>query len=462
MTIDFFEQACSVVDRPQANTVPNVTRPFWLTSPPLFDDARRIVRGGMFEHQAAFWNLPTFIKTLVGGYGSGKTNIGCKRIISLALENAPCPVATVSPTFPIARQTVIVTLQELLNGKQSIYGPRTFWWKYHPTFHEFTIQFHGRVAKIIVYSGDNPLSLRGPNLAAFWIDEPFIQEYAVFEQMQARVRHPDASVLEILMTGTPEQLNWGYDLCEGDLRKRLDVGWVQASTRKNLALDPGYVSRLENALPQKAALAYIEGAFVNLSQGCVYYAFDPQENVVDLSRPPGAELGVGMDFNVNPMAAAVFWRQGQHIHYFEEIELPNSDTQYMCQHLRERFGSSLQEVYPDASGKQRHTNAPGGKSDYTFIRQAGFTVNAREENPPRKDRYNAVNGKLRPKSGGITLTIAPNCRKLTKYLMAYSHELMNRPNQAAMSHLLDAFSYPVAYLFPIDKEALAVFKLKGV
>ena len=35
----------------------------------------------MLPHQRAFWQLPNFIKLLVGGYGCGKTRIGALRSI---------------------------------------------------------------------------------------------------------------------------------------------------------------------------------------------------------------------------------------------------------------------------------------------------------------------------------------------------------------------------------------------
>jgi hypothetical protein len=414
----------------------------------------------MFSHQSKFWEIPNFCKVLVGGYGSGKTLIGAKWIVSMALENAPCLVAAVSPTYKVARKTTIQSIRELLEGKQRIYGRRKFWWSFNKNEHEFTIRFHGRVASITVYSGENPLSLRGPNLAAAWIDEPFIQDEEVFYQMLARIRHPQAKELALALTGTPEQLNWGYDLCVGELEEEIDVGFVRASTRENIALSPDYVARLEGAYSEKMARAFIEGHFVNLSEGQVFYSFDPLENVARIRRPEGAKLGAGMDFNVNPMASTVYWQNGNHIHFFYEKEMPNADTELMCQHLRAKFWKQgLRDIIPDASGNRRQTNAPGGKSDFHYIRQAGFKVNAPSKNPLIRDRYNAVNGKLKPRRGRITLTIDPSCKKLIKYLSIYSHELKHK--QEAQSHLIDSFSYPIARLFPVDKEVFGIYRFRG-
>lgn len=464
---DFFTASLASVDPPERDIAE--AGEFWRKAIPTSDPKGRIVRGGMWPHQQEWWDLKNFVKAFVGGYGAGKTLAISKRMMALCLQNAPCPVALVSPTFSIARRTTISTLAELCEGKRSLFG-RRFWWRWNPSINEFKIRYRGRTGTIIIYSGDNPNSLRGPNLAAAGIDEPFIQDEEVFQQMVARVRHPDATHLEISITGTPEQLNWGYRLCVGhEDYEDMDVGVVHASTRANLALRGSYVERLEGTLSKKAADAYVGGRFVNLAEGMVYYSFDPRENVVDLPRPSGAELGAGMDFNVNPMAATVFWTQGQgderHIHFTDEILFPNSDTEYMSGHLREKYwDEGLREIYPDATGTRRQSSSKG-RSDFHYIRRRGFHINTdftekgHPRNPERRDRYNSVNGQLRATHGRVRLTISPRCKRLIEYLSVYSHELLNK--QEDLSHLLDAFSYPVAYLCPVDKPFIGTAKVTG-
>jgi len=347
----------------------------------------------------------------------------------------------------------------MLSGKQTLYGGNQLWWRFNKNEHAFTIRFRGREARILIYSGDNPLTLRGPNLAAAWIDEPFIQDKEVFMQMLARVRHPQAVLSEIFLSGTPESLNFGYEICEGDERENYDIDYITASTRANKVLLPGYVERLEEAYTEKAAEAYIDGGFVNMSEGMVFYAFDRFQHVRDLPLPEGIELGAGMDFNVNPMAMTVFWRSGNHMHAVKEYQLPNADTEFACQILREDWGDQITTIYPDATGNARKTAAPGGKTDFYYIRKAGFDIAAKSTNPKRRDSFNAVNGKFKPKNGEMTLTISPQCKKLKGFLLHYSYELINK--QEKMSHLLDSFRYPVTYLFPVDADMARVIRVTG-
>jgi len=436
---------------------------FWRKEPPVLDNGI-VVQGGMLPSQRLWWDSQAFIKAFIGGYGSGKTFIAAKRAIALALHNAPSPHLMISPSYKIAKKTTIQALRQLLSGKQSLQN--TLRWKHNKTSHEFKIWFRGREATIWVASGDDPDSLKGPNVGSGHIDEPFIQDKEVLDQSIARIRDPLARVKELGLSGTPEQLNWGYDICEGEEAANYNVDIVRVATMENITLGDAYHKRLLAALTPEAARAYIYGEFVNLTTGRVYYGVtgDNFKHIDD----PGGDLCVGMDFNVNPMAAVVFWTHGNHIHFIEEIELPNADTEYMCNYLQTQpqFQNAdgtcrIKTVYPDASGANRSTKSPGGKSDFYYLKRAGFTVDAPPANPSVRDRENAVNGKANPSTGEPTLTFEPSMRKARGYLHKYTHTEKHKPAHRAMSHLLDAMSYPVHRLFPVVFDRVQLRKVIG-
>lgn len=443
----------------------------WREETPVLNNKNIITMGGMWEHQRAWWDSPCFMKALVTGYGGGKTFIAGKRGISLALHNAPkynsgmqCPHIMVSPSYKIARRTVIPTIKALLQGKAALLPG--FQWKFNKTDHEFLISYKGRLGVLWIASGDDPESLKGPNVGSATIDEPFIQSEEVLEQIVARVREPSAKIHEIGLTGTPESLNWGYDICEGDRAEDFDISVIHANTRANLALSGAYADRMEKAYTELAATAYVDGQFVNLQSGRVYYAFNRDNNVKALPDP-GGELKVGMDFNVNPMSCIIFWEHANHMHIMAEIELPNSDTEYMCHHLRNTYTYNnglcrIKTVYPDASGNNRSTKAPGGKTDFYYITNkahGNFEVDAPHANPGIFERENAVNGKLKARDGKVTLTIDPKCKKLIGYFQKYSHEEKNKQKQ--MSHLLDATGYPIHRLYSIARLSTPLVKIQG-
>jgi hypothetical protein len=437
----------------------------WREEEPVVNAKGQISTGGMFDHQRLWWNSPHFIKALVTGFGGGKTFIAAKRAIACAMHNAPVPHLWVSPTYKIARRTAIPTIQGLLAGKKSLQPGIEY--RYHKTNFEFSITWGGRTGYIWLASGEDPESLRGPNIGSSTVDEPFIQDEAVLDNVLARVRHPDARQMEIGLTGTPEELNWGYDICEGDRVGDFDIGVYHANTRANTALGGEYADRLERAYTSEAVEAYVDGQFVNLQSGRVYYGFTRDRNVVALDDP-GGELGLGLDFNVNPMAAIVFWTSGSHMHIFDEIELANSDTPYLMRYVKDNYCYTdgdekgqcrIQTVYPDASGIARHTSSPAGKSDFKWIKEFGFAIDAPRANPLVRDRENSVNGKFNPDTGAPTLTIEPRCKKLISYLTKYSHA--NKNKQKEMSHLLDAMGYPIHRLFPVTRSTVQLARVIG-
>ena len=432
---------------------------FWRKADPVMDpETGKILMGGMFPHQREFWESKAFIKTLVTGYGGGKTMTGGKWSIAMALENPGIPFMTVSPSYKVAKKTIIITLKELLDGKRTLLDG--FSYKFNKSDHEFLIRYRGREGIIWCASGDDPDALKGPNLCGALIDEPFIQDRAVFEQMLARVRHPLAEVKQIGMTGTPEDLNWGYDICLGDEKDNFDLHLVQASSKENKALGKEFTERLERGLSEKAAQSYVDGKFVALAEGLVYYGFARERNVIEFPEiPKGAKIGFGLDFNVNPMSAAMFWTINGHIHFFDEILLPNSDTYDMCETVLSEYGMFKPICFPDATGKKRQTNAAAGMTDFKIIKNKyKIKIDAPSANPSKRDRYNIVNGKLNPKVGRPTMTISPKCKKMIRYLESYAHEKMN--NQEEMSHILDAMGYPVARLFPMQAKT-TIKKVKG-
>lgn len=409
---------------------------FWRKeSPDIAPGAFPIVtRGGMFPTHREWWKSTAFYKFLVGGYGSGKSLALCKRMIALCILNAPYPCMIVSPTYKMAKRTTIPTIKALLDGRGIRY-------RYHASDHYFRIYYKGHIGELWIGSGNDPDSLKGSNLAAAGMDEPFLMDYEVLIQLSARVREPNAIHSEICAAGTPEGIGgWGYEICEGELKKDYDIEIFRAKTSENLALPAHYLDNLRRSYDKKMLEAYFDGQFVTISNQLVYYNFT-DANIQKLPDP-GGELCVGLDFNVDPMAGVVFWKHGARMHIIAELEQPNSDTEYWMKMAHEEYPERIAHAYPDPTGKKRQTSALVGRTDFSIIRNTGVEVHAKKQQG-RRDRHNSVNKKLEEGA----LTVDPSCKKLIRYFKSSAHDDKNDN----MTHLLDGATYPVAYLFPILK-----------
>lgn len=392
-----------------------------------------IDKGKMLVHQRRWWELENFFKLLVGGYGCGKTHIGAKRMIWLSYMNRPLPCLYVSPTYPQARRTIIYTLEEILTRSRIRYY-------YNRTHHEFYIP--GWNGLIWIASGEIPNSLKGPNVAAAGIDEPFIQTKETFDVVISRVREAKARQAEIFLTGTPEQLNWGYDVAMNDAGD-YDLGMIVGRTADNPHLSSDFVARMQKAYDENQQSAYLDGKFLNLTKGLVYRHFDRDRHIDRQEIGSGHTVFAGIDFNVDYMSAELFIKpiDGK-IHFFDEIRLLDSDTYLLAEKLNERWPGIT--VYPDASGNSRRTSAK--KTDHTILKEAGFKVECRKANPPVRDRVNAFNGMLR--NADVTFGNTPHLIKDMERVTWRGSEL-NKTSDPALTHASDAAGYPIEYLNPV-------------
>jgi len=393
-------------------------------------------KNSLLPSQRKFWESTHFIPALVEGYGAGKTYVHALRALYLSSVNAGLPGMMVSPTYKLAKRTTVHTIREMMNKAGLDY-----------TINKMDNEILIKNWNGIIWwgSADDPDSLRGPNLAWAGMDEPFIQNEEAFDQMLARVRHPDATLSQLFMTGTPEELNWGARVCIDDPEK-YDVDLITGSTRENHHLPDEYVERLLSSYSENQVKAYVDGAFVNLTKGRVYDAFDrikSNDHRADIGDLP---IIVGMDFNVGKLCCAIGVRIGKdRVHWFDEIVLRNSDTFEMAETLSRKYPGAT--VYPDPAGNARHTSST--KSDHQILRDFGLVVIARKAHPPVKSRVNAVNGKLR--NGLMTIDVA-KCKELAIDLERVVWKGSDiEKKDAERTHITDAMGYAVEYLWPINR-----------
>lgn len=394
--------------------------------------------GKFYKHQKQWWELPNFIKLLVGGYGSGKTNIAAKRLIYSSFVNSGIPILFVSPTYDMAGKTIIPTLRDIFDEAGIRYEE-------NKTKHRFYIP--GWDGHIWIGSGDSPESLKGANYGSAYIDEPFIQSREVFEQCNARVRHPQAKLREIGMTGTPEQLNWGYDLT---LDSKIDIGIVRGSTRDAHALPKSYIENLLKLYTEDQVKAFIDGEFINLQAGRAVTNFtrdivEERDNEAEMMRHYPVEFGI--DFNVDHMTAEIFVDNNGYLRYIDEIKMPmNSNTFEIAEAIEEKYPQA-RFCYPDASGASRKSSS--FKSDHQILRDAGFTIRAGLSNPPVKDRVNTFISLI--KLGRVS--ISPKCVNFIRdcEIMTWKNGVLNEGNDHSITHAFDAGTYPVFYKYGITR-----------
>lgn len=413
-------------------------------------------------HQKPLLDCKTRGCALVTGYGGGKTLAHClKSVKHSQIDNNGIPHMIVSPSFPVAKKTLIPTMHEVL---ENIYGlKRGKDYRYNKSDHEFNIyKWNGL---IWVGSGNNPDSLNGPNLGSFGIDEPGQQTRDVYNKMLARLRHPKAKLLQWWLTGTPEGLNWFYDVCEGEEVPK-DFTLIRGKTTDNIHLPQSFIDDLYDQYDEQLVKAYIEGLFVNLMSGSAYYSYSDAESTLETFTPSKTKpLLVGMDFNYDPMCTIIGQeatiKNERVVVIFDELYLKNCDTDASCERLIEKYKSEYKYmIYPDPAC---YTNSAHGsaKSDIRLIRNAferynistdsGYWVDPSKAHPKRKDRLNAVNKMFKNSRGKRRLFVTNNCRKLKEDLRKATMEEYLNANfeDKSIGHISDALGYMVQKRYPV-------------
>lgn len=438
---------------PPVTMLPGFLRvPPAVNKPNIINDLNRRV---LTWPQYQFVISPAKFPAMIAGYGAGKTEAGILRTLQKKFAYPKQNVGYYLPTYDLVSQIAFPRFEALLSEHGYSY-------KLNETKKELTIA--GMKGKIIFRTMDHPERIVGYEHAHAVVDEldtlKTDKAAEVWRKIVARNRQktPDGSRNTIGVATTPEGFRFVYD----KWKRKPMVGSqiIKASTMSNAKnLPEDYVQTLRDTYPDQMLDAYIEGDFVNMTQGSVYPEFDRVLNCAPLGIgiKPGETLHIGVDFNVGQMAAVVhILRDGEAIAVDEftgYLDTPALiaaiQARYQTDEMKKAHKAHRIIAYPDASGKNRKSNN-ASQSDIAQLKQAKFMVLARSTNPFVKDRVAAMN-KLIHKGGKRLYKVnVDNCPHYTECLEKQAYDKNGEPDKTSgFDHLVDAGGYFVAYRFPI-------------
>ncbi|MBI5189093.1 MAG: hypothetical protein HZA22_00265 [Nitrospirae bacterium] len=391
--------------------------------------------------QKRFHNSRAKFRAYVGGYGSGKTYAGCHEAIWLSYLNSGLTGMMLAPTMGMLEDATLPTFLEIL-------GRAGLKYRYRSSDSKLTLPWG---SKVLFRSADNPARLKGPNLAWVGVDEGALVSKAAWEVAISRIRHPDAKRLAAFITTTPEGFNWLYE--EFVARKRRGYEVIYARTDENVHLPAEYVRDLAEAYDPMLARQYLMGEFVNPAAGRVYQSFGRALHVRDdIAFDPALPVILAVDFNVNPLHAALLQTKADTVFVVDEIVLPSSNTYELCLEVRSRIGERHVTAYPDPTGRARKTAGTSeAPSDFAILMSHGFEVRARNGSPAIKDRVNAVNRKLSGPGGIAGLYVSSRCRETVRSFeqTCYKPGSTVVDKYAGVEHITDAIGYFIEYEYPV-------------
>jgi hypothetical protein len=401
--------------------------------------------------QARFLSLPHKFRAFVGGFGSGKTWVGCMAQCKHFLEHPGVDQAYFAPTYTHIRDIYYPTIRDV----SETFGITTSI-KLANKEVEF---FRGRkrLGQVICRSLDRPELIVGFKVGHALCDEldTLKQDKArdAWRKIIARLRWGGAGVKNgVDVTTTPEGFRFVYDQFVVAVRDNQNLtdqyGLVQASTRQNAKnLNWDYISSLINTYPKQLQDAYLDGQFVNLTSGSVFNSYDRVKCRSFETIKPGELLRIGMDFNVTNMSAVTYVLRGDKWHAVDEMS-GLYDTPEMIAAIRSRYRGHSIRVYPDASGGARKT-VNASISDIGLLEQARFAVYADASNPRVRDRVIAANVAF---DRGLLYVNDTKCPEYTRCLEQLAYDKNGEPDKSSnLDHMTDAGTYPIVFEMPINK-----------
>lgn len=229
---------------------------------------------------------------LVTGYGGGKSFIAFFRCVMEGLHIPGIRLAFYSTTYDLLMLNIIPRFVEFL---ETINEPYTL------NKSDKIIYIHSTGAQIIFRSLDNPDRLIGYEVCKSYFDELDTMDTDKAQDVWRKGRARNRQKLyykgrrvpnQMFVTTTPEGYKFVYkkfgknDPANEDYDP--DVRLIQGSSRENIHLPEDYIADLIKDYPSQLVEAYINGQFVNLTSGAVYYAFNRVD--MDVSNFHEAEL----------------------------------------------------------------------------------------------------------------------------------------------------------------------------
>ncbi len=398
--------------------------------------------------------LPQKFRAYVGGYGSGKTWVGCTAQCEGFWRHPRVNQGYFAPTYPQIRDIFYPTIEEVAfdmglgikinQGNKEVHF------------------FEGRKFRgtTICRSMDAPEQIVGFKIGQALIDELDVMKSEkarmAWRKIIARMRYKVQDLRNgIDVTTTPEGFRFVYEqfykqpLEDPALRQM--YGLIQASTHENeIFLPDDYIPSLLATYPRQLVDAYIDGQFVNLVSGAVYPDFCRVENHTDAQIQPGEPLHVGADFNVYNCTAGIGVIRDNRPMILAELTGVR-DTPALAKLLIDRYKVNGHHItiYPDASG-QGHKSVNAALSDLQILKDSGFAICVNSTNPAVKDRLAAMNGAILSAAGERKLLInTRNAPGLTECLEQQVYDNNGEPDKSqGKDHAPDACGYFVSYRWP--------------
>lgn len=398
-----------------------------------------------------------------GGYGSGKTFAGSYLGIKLSQKYPGIRGLVGASTFPVVRDTTLVSYfehLEKLGFKKGVH------YNYNKT--EAKMLFNNG-SEILFKHFEDDTKLKSLNLGFVEIEEMSDVPESTFNMLLARLRQAGIPRYRLFGHTNPEATKgWIYKTFVENPKPNYRL--IIAPTTENIYLPEGFVDNLKNNYDPEYFRINVMGEFGDYTKGLITKGFS-KNNIREILYQKDLPIHICCDFNVDPMCWILAHKTDEKVFFFDEIVLENTNTLGAINEFYARYPDHKTEIVinGDASGDNRSCNSEF--TNYVIMKnrltQLDYKVDIRVKafNPPIKNRIAAWNAKIKNTHGNIGIFISPKCHWLIynienlKYKEGSSiidlpscAQIKNNHDFKFLGHPFDAASYLVDFYWPIKLE----------
>ena len=395
----------------------------------------------LFKHQSAFINAiahyPDITYTfLIGGFGCGKSTsvvYACLYLIE-AYKGKDVIFGIIGVSIKLLQQTVLHDLRLALDRGNVFYKENTR----AGTLTVGTVTF-------IYLTMAIPDNIYAYNFSGVFLDEldevPSSHVMPIIKAVQERCRInlPESPYMTrtepfIAISTTAQGLGGTFLLTEYFRQHNIPFIKIRGRTQDNTTLSKSQLANLRKLYTPDEARAFLDGEFVNLTTGRVYYEFDPSKHVhMKFPLKDNETIYCGQDMNPGYNACVACIVRGSTIFVIATYHWDSPGDAPRL--LREYYPYNEIYLIPDASGKEIWA---GYRKE---LLDNDIKVVWDKKNPPILERVLALNKALRLGN----LYIFEGLEKLRLAMLTRDFDDNGKPRKErgpeALDHECDALEY---------------------
>lgn len=352
----------------------------------------------------------------IGGIGSGKTFSGI--IKGLLKSQAPVPTGMSPPrgligasSEAVLKKVIVPQFFEILDGSGLWKtGKRNTSWMKSELMARLVANCgckdpHACDHEAIVFlaSLHDPDELRGMELSWFHIDEGRNTTAYAWEVLWGRLRQEGYDA-QGWVVSTSNGYDWMFDMFHPSSasEKKLDAGelFIASSMENVNHVGQEYIDSLKAKYHGRFYEQEVLGHFVGMTEGAVFFEWDPKESVQEVPYDPKLPLYSEWDYGMADETVILFW-QLDHVRwkpdparsraflkpvkrYVGALEFKDTAAEEAAKlffaYCDEHFeGRRPQENVGDPAGRQRHTSS--GKSTVEILEAQGVQTTPAPQRP---------------------------------------------------------------------------------